>query len=192
MDRDMRAGIWVRQDGIELQGKTLGIVGVGAIGAEMVRIASGFGMRVVAWNRSGLRPGLPCEAVELDELLATSHAISVHMAQTPGTEGFFDRARIRRMKKGVLLVNVARGALFDEAALIDALRDGHIRHAALDVFTTEPLPAAHPLTTLPNVTLSAHTAWNSREATLRLLHRGFILAKADAESLTSGRPLACL
>src|SRR5262249_2049000 len=115
MDRDMRAGFWIRQQAIELQGKTLGIVGTGAIGAEMVRIAAAFGMRVVAWNRSGVRPGLPCEAVALDELLAMSDAISVHLAQTPETEGFFDGARIRRMKPGVLLVNVARGALFDEA-----------------------------------------------------------------------------
>jgi D-3-phosphoglycerate dehydrogenase len=189
MDRDIRSGIWVRQEGVEVEGKTLGVVGVGAIGAEMIRIAAGFGMRVVAWNRSGVRPGLPCAAVALDELLATADAVSVHLAQTPDTEGFFDRARIRRMKRGVLLVNVARGALFDEAALLEALRDGHIRHAGLDVFATEPLPPDHPLTTLPNVTLSAHAAWNSREASVRLLREGLALAGADAERLAAGRPL---
>jgi D-3-phosphoglycerate dehydrogenase len=189
MDREIRAGIWVRQPGVELAGKTLGVVGVGAIGTEMVRIAAAFGMRVVAWNRSGVPGGLPCEAVALDALLATSDAISVHLAQTPETEGFFDRARIRRMKEGVLLVNVARGALFDEASLLEALADLHIRHAALDVFATEPLPASHPFTSLPNVTLSAHAAWNSREAGLRLLHRGLQLARGDAETLAAGRAL---
>lgn len=190
MDRDMRAGIWTLEEGIELQRKTLGVVGVGGTGAEMVRIAAGFGMRVVAWNRSGVPSGLPCAPVTLDELLAVSDAISVHLARTPETEGFFDHARLRRMKPGVLLVNVARGALFDETALISALRDGHIRHAALDVFAIEPLPASHPLTTLPNVTLTAHAAWNSREASLRLLRQGLELARADAASLASGQALA--
>jgi D-3-phosphoglycerate dehydrogenase / 2-oxoglutarate reductase len=189
MDRDMRSGIWTRQEGVELHGKTLGVVGCGAIGSEMVRMAAGFGMRVIAWNRSGVPADLPCEAVALDELLATSDAISIHMAQTPETEGFFDRTHIRRMRKGVLLVNVARGALFDEAELVAALRDGHIAHAGLDVFTTEPLPLGHAFATLANVTLSAHTAWNSREASLRLLREGLELARADAESLAAGRPL---
>lgn len=190
MDRDVRAGTWEPREGIELGGKTLGVVGTGPIGAEMVRIAAGFGMRVVAWNRSGVAPGLPCEAVGLDELLAASDAISLHLVLTPETRGFFDAARIGRMRRGVVLVNVARGALFDEPALIDALRRGHIRHAALDVFATEPLPHDHPLTALPNVTLSAHAAWKSREASLRLLHAGVGMVRADAERIAAGRTLA--
>ena len=183
MDRDIRAGVWAAREGIELQGKTLGVVGTGPTGAQMVRIAAGFGMRVVAWNRSGVDPALPCEALELDRLLAGADAVSVHLALTPATRGFFDAARIRRLKRGVLLVNVARGALFDEAALLDALADGHIGHAALDVFATEPLPADNPLAALRNVTLSAHAAWKSREASLRLLLEGLTLARADAERL---------
>jgi D-3-phosphoglycerate dehydrogenase len=189
MERDIRSGVWTAREGIELRGKTLGIVGTGPIGAEMVRIAAAFGMRVVAWNRSGVDPALPCEELELDRLLAGADAVSVHLALTPETCGFFDAARIRRLKRGVLLVNVARGALFDESALLDALRDGHIGHAALDVFVTEPLPAAHPFATLQNVTLSAHAAWKSREASQRLLREGLALASADAESLTVGRTL---
>lgn len=190
MDRDIRAGVWAAREGIELHGKTLGIVGAGPIGAEMIRIAAGFGMRVVAWNRSGVDPALPCEEVELDRLLATADAISVHLALTPETRGFFDAARIRRLQRGVLLVNVARGALFDEAALLDALSDGHIGHAALDVFATEPLPADHSFAALQNVTLSAHAAWKSREASQRLLRESLTLARADAERLAAGRTLA--
>jgi D-3-phosphoglycerate dehydrogenase / 2-oxoglutarate reductase len=185
MDRDVRSGHWDPRDGVELAGKTLGVVGVGAIGAEMIRIASGFGMRVVAWNRSGIAPDLPCEPVELDQLLSSADAVSVHLALTPETQHFFDAARIRRLKPGVLLVNVARGALFDELALADVLRDGHVRHAALDVFATEPLPATHPFAALANVTLSAHAAWKSREASLRLLREGLRLARADAERLAA-------
>lgn len=189
MDRDIRAGVWAAREGIELHGKTLGVVGTGPVGAEMVRIAAGFGMRVVAWNRSGIDPALPCEELALDRLLADADAVSVHLALTPKTRGFFDAARIRRLRRGVLLVNVARGALFDEATLLDALRDGHIGHAAFDVFTTEPLPAEHPFVTLPNVTLSAHAAWKSREASQRLLREGLALARADAERLAAGRTL---
>jgi D-3-phosphoglycerate dehydrogenase len=189
MDRDIRSGVWTAREGIELQGKTLGIIGTGPIGAQMVRIAAAFGMRVVAWNRSGVDAALPCEELELDHLLASADAVSVHLALTPETRGFFDAARIRRLKRGVLLVNVARGALFDESALLDALRDGHIGHAALDVFATEPLPADHPFAALPNVTLSAHAAWKSREAGQRLLREGLALASADAQSLAVGRPL---
>jgi D-3-phosphoglycerate dehydrogenase len=87
-------------------------------------------------------------------------------------------------------VNVARGALFDEGALVDALRSARIRHAALDVFATEPLPADHPFTKLPNVTLTAHAAWKSREASVRLLREAITLAKADAAQLEAGATLA--
>jgi D-3-phosphoglycerate dehydrogenase len=190
MDRDIRSGVWATREGIELAGKTLGVVGTGPIGAEMVRIAAGFGMRVVAWNRSGVDRALPCEELALDEVLASADAVSVHLALTPETRGFFDAARIRGLKRGVLLVNVARGALFDETALLAALRDGHVGHAALDVFATEPLPANHPFAALQNVTLSAHAAWKSRAASQRLLAEGLALARADAERLTLGQILA--
>jgi D-3-phosphoglycerate dehydrogenase len=190
MDRDIRAGRWDAREGVELAGKTLGVVGVGAVGAEMVRIAAAFGMRVVAWNRSTIAAGLPCETMPLDELLAAADAVSIHLALTQQTQGFLDASRISRMKPGVLLVNVARGALFDEAALIEALRSGQIRHAALDVFSTEPLPTSHPLAALPNVTLSAHAAWKSREASLRLLRESLRLAQADAARIGADLPLA--
>jgi D-3-phosphoglycerate dehydrogenase len=189
MDAELRAGKWDAREGVELRGKLLGVVGAGPIGAEMIRMAAGFGMNVAAWSRSGVSPDLPCEAMGLEELLQRSDAISVHLALTEQTRNFFDAARLNQIKPGALLVNVARGALFDEAALAEALRSGRIRHAALDVFSTEPLPADHPFTKLPNVTLTAHAAWKSREASARLLHEAVALAKADAALLDAGQPL---
>jgi D-3-phosphoglycerate dehydrogenase len=147
-------------------------------------------MKVAAWSRSGVSADLPCQAMPLDDLLRESDALSVHLALTEETRGFFDATRLSLIKPGALLVNVARGALFDEGALVDALRSARIRHAALDVFATEPLPADHPFTKLPNVTLTAHAAWKSREASVRLLREAITLAKADAAQLEAGATLA--
>ena len=190
MDAELRAGKWDAREGVELRGKLLGVVGAGPIGSEMIRMAAGFGMRVAAWSRSGVSDDLPCQAMPLDDLLRASDALSVHLALTEETRGFFDAMRLSLIKPGALLVNVARGALFEEEALADALRSGRIRHAALDVFSTEPLPANHPFTKLPNVTLTAHAAWKSREASARLLHEAVALAKADAARLEAGATLA--
>ena len=190
MDAELRAGEWDAREGVELRGKLLGVVGAGPIGSEMIRMAAGFGMRVAAWSRSGVSDDLPCQAMPLDDLLRESDALSVHLALTEETRGFFDATRLSLIKPGALLVNVARGALFEEEALADALRSGRIRHAALDVFSTEPLPANHPFTKLPNVTLTAHAAWKSREASARLLHEAVALAKADAARLEAGATLA--
>lgn len=169
MDREMRAGNWLREDGMQLTGKTLGLVGFGGIAAEVARIALGSGMRVIAWNRSPKKfSGV--DFVSLDTLLAQSHVVSLHLLLNDETRGFLSRERIAAMKPGVILVNTARGAVVDEAAMIDALKSGHIRHAGLDVFNIEPLPADHPLTRLPNVTLSAHSAFRTPEASENLIH----------------------
>jgi D-3-phosphoglycerate dehydrogenase len=168
MDREMRAGNWLREDAMQLTGKTLGLIGFGGIAAEVARIALGSGMRVLAWNRTAKScPGI--EFVEVNTLLATSHVISLHLLLNDETRGFLSRERIAAMRPGVILVNTARGALVDEAAMIEALKSGHIRHAGLDVFNVEPLPADHPLTTLPNVTLSAHSAFRTPEASENLI-----------------------
>lgn len=168
MDREMRAGNWLREDAMQLTGKTLGLIGFGGIAAEVARIALGGGMRVVAWNRSPKKfPKV--EFVDLDELLTESDVISIHLLLNDETRGLVSRACIEAMKPGVILVNTARGAIVDEEAMIDALKSGQIRHAGLDVFNTEPLPAGHPLTKLPNVTLSAHSAFRTPEASENLI-----------------------
>ena len=168
MDREMRAGNWLREDGIQLTGKTLGLIGFGGIAAEVARIALGSGMRVLAWNRTPKsHPGV--DFVTLEKLLAESQVVSLHLLLNDDTRGFLSRERIAAMKPGVLFVNTARAAIVDEEAMIAALKSGHIRHAGLDVFNTEPLPSDHPLTKLPNVTLSAHSAFRTPEASENLI-----------------------
>src|SRR6202171_3802756 len=168
MDREMRAGNWLRDDGMQLTGKTLGLIGFGGIATEVARIALGSGMRVIAWNRSPKRfAGV--EFVELDELLTESDVVSLHLLLNDETGGFVSRSCIEAMKPGAILVNTARGALVDEDAMIEALQSGQIRHAGLDVFNIEPLPADHRLTKLPNVTLSAHSAFRTPEASENLI-----------------------
>jgi D-3-phosphoglycerate dehydrogenase / 2-oxoglutarate reductase len=169
MDREMRAGNWLREDAMQLTGKTLGLIGFGGIAAEVARIALGSGMKVIAWNRSPKTyPGV--EFVSLDRLLADSHVVSIHLLLNDETRGFLSREKIAAMRKGVILVNTARGAIVDEQAMIDALKTGHIRHAGLDVYNIEPLPKDHPLTKISNVTLSAHSAFRTPEASENLIH----------------------
>jgi D-3-phosphoglycerate dehydrogenase len=169
MDREMRAGNWLREDAIQLTGKTLGLIGFGGIAAEVARIALGSGMKVIAWNRSP-KQFAGVEFVSLEALLAQSDVVSLHLLLNDETRGFLSRERIQAMRPGVILINTARGAVVDEAAMIEALKSGHIRHAGLDVFNTEPLPVDHPLTKIPNVTLSAHSAFRTPEASENLIH----------------------
>ncbi|MEA2909899.1 MAG: D-3-phosphoglycerate dehydrogenase / 2-oxoglutarate reductase, partial [Bradyrhizobium sp.] len=123
MDREMRAGNWLREDGMQLTGKTLGLIGFGGIAREVARIARGSGMQVIAWNRTR-RKATGVEFVEYDELLTASDVISVHLLLNDETRGFVSRACIEAMKPGVILVNTARGALVDEEAMIEALQSG--------------------------------------------------------------------
>jgi D-3-phosphoglycerate dehydrogenase len=170
MDRRIRAGVWSPREGMQLQGKTLGLIGLGGIGLEVARIAGGIGMEVLAWNRTPrLEAGIPL--ADIDTLLGNSDVVSLHLALNDETRNFLDAERLARVKPGCILINTARGALVDEAALIDALASGRIRHAGLDVFQQEPLRPGHPLTALDNVTLSAHAAFRTPEASMRLLRR---------------------
>ena len=169
MDRAVRRGQWQTLDSIEFFGKTLGVVGTGGIGAEMVKLGSALGMKVIAWNRSGISSHLPCKEFSLDELFGAADVVSLHLSLTNDTKGLVSARRLALLDQNAILINTARAGLVDESALIEALRAERISHAALDVFTEEPLPRAHPLTHLDNVTLTAHAGFMTREASVRLL-----------------------
>ncbi len=168
MDRGMRAGNWLRTDAVQLTGKTLGLIGFGGIADEMARLALGAGMEVLAWNRTPkAHPGV--KFVELDELLARSRVISLHLLLNDETRGFISRERIAKMQDGVILINTARGAVVDETALLEGLKSGKVGLAGLDVFDVEPLPKDHAFTKVENVTLSAHSAFRTPEASDNLI-----------------------
>ena len=179
MDRGMRAGQWLRTEGVQLRGKTLGLLGFGGIAGEVATIMAGAGMRVVAWNRTPRQaPGV--EFLDLDQVLAESDVLSLHLLLTDETRGFLGAERLGQLRPSTILVNTARAALVDEAALIEALSTGRIAHAAMDVFNEEPLPPGHPLTELERVTLSAHSAFRTPEASDTLIRRALDIAKRVA------------
>ena len=178
MDRGIRAGTWSPLEGVELRGKTLGVIGLGGIGREVMRIGRGLGMELIAWNRT---PRAGETLVALDTLLARSDVVTLHLALHDATRGFLDVARIARMKPGAILINTARGALVEGEALLDALQSGHIRHAGLDVFDAEPLRPDHPLASLDNVTLSAHAGFRTLEASMTLLRRAIDIVRGILE-----------
>jgi phosphoglycerate dehydrogenase-like enzyme len=164
---DQRAHRWARFAGYDARGRTLGVVGLGAVGREVARLASAAGMRVVATRRSPDAAPVPGVARvyppgELRRLLAESDDVALTVPGTPETAGLLGEAELRAMRPGAVLVNVARGSVVDEPALIRALRDGHLGGAALDVFATEPLPADSPLWDLPSVLVTPHSMSTSR------------------------------
>ena len=168
-DASIRAGEWRRNElrGIQLSGKTLGVIGLGRIGAEVVWRARAFGMRVVAHDpfvSADRANDLGVELADLDKLLPACHAITVHVPLTDENRGFFGRAEIAAMRPGSILVNAARGGLVDEAALAEALTSGHLGAAGLDVFETEPLPADSPLRSAPQLVFSPHLGASTYEA----------------------------
>ena len=176
MDRSVRAGGWDKVEGVQLAGRTLGVIGLGGIGREVARIGAGIGMSVIAWNRTR-PPAATVPLVALDDLLARADVVSLHLGLTEETRGFLDAGRLARLKPGCILINTARGALVDEAALIGALEAGCIAHAGLDVFETEPLPADHTLRRLDTVTLAPHAGFLTGEAALELLRRGIAIVR---------------
>jgi D-3-phosphoglycerate dehydrogenase len=182
----VRAGVWEPLESMQLKGKTLGLIGLGGIGTEVARIARGIGMEVIGWNRSP-RPEAGVPLIGLDELLRRADVISLHLALTDETRGLIDAARLARVKPGVILVNTARGALVDEAALIEALRSGRVRHAGLDVFHAEPLRPDHPLARMENVTLTAHAGFRTLEASETLMRRAIDIVRRIAGSPAQAR-----
>ena len=179
MDRAVRDGVWEPLESMQLVGKTLGLIGLGGIGREVARIARGIGMEVIAWNRSPrTETGVPM--VGLDELLARADVISLHLALNDETRGILDGQRLAQTKPGVILVNTARGALVEEAALLAGLDSGRIRHAGLDVFHAEPLKPDHPLARKENVTLTSHAAFRTLEASETLMRRAIDVVRRIA------------
>jgi len=164
---ELRAGRWgTRIDNVYLTGKTLGVVGVGNIGARMAQLGRALGMRVIAWT---FHPSperaeeLGVEFVELDDLLRQSDVISLHLGLTDQSRGIIGQRELGIMKAGALLVNTGRGPLVDEAALVEALESGHLAGAGLDVFTEEPLPADSPILRCKQVVLTPHNADSTPE-----------------------------
>ena len=161
MTAGMKAGQWPRMDNVMLQGKTLGIIGTGNIGAEMARLALAIGMNVIAWtfNPSPERgKELGVRFVELNELLETADVVSLHVALTDDTRGMIGKTELERMKSGSLLLNGARGPVVDTEALVDALNSGHLGGAGIDVFEQEPPPADLALFQCEQVVLTPHCA----------------------------------
>jgi D-3-phosphoglycerate dehydrogenase len=188
LDAATRAGAWPRGQSIELLGKTCGVIGLGAVGRQFARLAAAIGMRAVAWTMHPQRHpdvALPdVELVELDELYRGSDVVSLHLRLSPETTGFLGAAQFALMKPSAILINTARGKIVDEAALVDALANGRIAGAGLDVFAVEPLPPAHPLTRLANVVLSPHCAGITPEA----MEAGLRLSVENIRAFLDGRP----
>ncbi|MFF9063458.1 hydroxyacid dehydrogenase [Streptomyces sp. NPDC014882] len=166
--RSLRDGEWRRSDfaGVELAGRTLGIVGYGRIGRQVARRLAAFDMRILVHDPYADTVGDDVRATGLDELLAASDVVTLHLPKTPATTGLVGARELALMKPTALLVNTARGGIVDETALARALRDGELAGAALDVFATEP-PAHSPLLALPNVLALPHLGAGTRDAQLR-------------------------
>ncbi len=155
----LRAGTATRVEGVSLQGKTVGLLGLGAIGKQVARRLQGFECTVLAYDPVPDTRFAESHGVVLcpqEEVVARSDFLSLHLPVLPETRGMVNAAFLARMKPGAFLINTARGELIDEAALAEALRRGQLRGAALDVFTTEPPPPDHPLLTLPQVIATPH------------------------------------
>jgi D-3-phosphoglycerate dehydrogenase len=187
VDAETKLGGWSRAFVTQLHGKTLGLIGLGAIGSQTARIARGIGMKVIAWtmNPSQERAReLGVEMVELDDLYRRSDVVSLHLRQSPDTAGFIGEREFGLMKPTAIFVNTARGAITDEKALIKALEEKRIAGAGLDVYSQEPLPPNHPITKLPNVVLTPHSGGITKEA----LEAGLQLAIENIFSFLAGQP----
>ena len=178
-DRAVKDGFW--QLGIpqsygllpqmELYGKTFGVYGYGSIGRQSARIAKAFGMRVLVCTRT-VRPEYAADGVEfvdLDTLLQQSDVLSLHCPATPQTRGLISAEALQKIKRGAILLNTARGALVDEAAVTEALHTGQLGFYGADAFATEPLPADSPLRREPHALLTPHIAWTTKEALQNLM-----------------------
>ncbi|MBT3350482.1 MAG: D-2-hydroxyacid dehydrogenase family protein [Nitrospinaceae bacterium] len=184
---EMRAGEWKRRTGIQVEGKTLSLLGFGYIGEKMVKMAQGFGMRVIVWSKN-MTPERAAtagaEAASLDECMAADF-VSLHLHVNDGTRGLISKERLAQMRPGAFLVNTSRAALVDMDALLDTLREGRIAGAGLDVFEPEePLPADSPFRSLDNAIISAHSAANTLDARATQLR----ISVDNIEAFLNGKP----
>ena len=165
LSTEMAQGKWSQSIGGSLAGRTLGILGYGRLGRPVARLAEAFHMKVIAWDRTGsyAKDEFGVQRVPLDDLLAESDVVSIHLKLSDESRGLLNRERIGKMKPGAILINTARGEIVDEQALFDTLREKRLAGAGLDVFSIEPLPASSPLRTLPNVLLTPHIGWQVRD-----------------------------
>lgn len=162
MHQALRAGEWKHLPGIELRGKTFGMIGLGLIAAELAPVIRALGMPLIGWSytRDEARSRqLGVDLVELDDVLRQSDVVSLHLRASARSTGIIGQRELALLKPSAYLINAARGALIDEAALVEALREHRIAGAAIDVYQTEPLPADSPLLTLDNVVVTPHVAW---------------------------------
>lgn len=182
-------GPWQQRVGITLHGKTLGLLGLGKIGSQMAKVAQAFGMNVVAWSQNLTQERAQEFGVQLagskQALLAASDFVSVHLVLSDRSRGLLDRQALAQMKSSAFLINTSRAAIVDQAALIEALQTGQIAGAGLDVFEIEPLPADHPLRSLPNVLATPHLGYVADD-NYRTYFREAI---ADIQAFIVGEPV---
>lgn len=191
---NLRAGgeRWQISLGGDLRGRTLGVVGLGTLGSRIARYGRAFDMRVLGWSRSNT-PKRCAElgveyAPDLDTVLSEADIVTLHVPLTPDTRGMIGRRELALMKRGATLVNTARAGLVETDALLDALRSGHLRGAALDVFDDEPLPKEHPVRTMTNVVATPHLGY----VTADTYSRYFADAVEDIEAWIAGKPVRVL
>lgn len=187
-DAAVRAGGWQHTIGTDLDGATLGVIGLGRLGERVARIGRAFGMDVVAWSQhltDERAAEVGVRRVGKDELLATADVVTVHLQLSDRTRGLIGARELRSMKPSAILVNTSRGPVVDEAALVDALRSGAIRGAGLDVFDEEPLPPDHPLRALGNVVRTPHLGYVTRK-TYEVFYRE---AVEDVAAFLEGNPV---
>ena len=187
IDRSVKEGRWVRGLVTQLYGKTLGIIGTGAIGSHLAKLGKGIGMNVIAWTfhpSAEKEKALAIRYVPLDYLLKESDVISIHLRLTEDTKGLIGEREFSLMKKTAILINTARAGIVDKEALIDALKNGKIAGAGLDVFHEEPIDPNDPILKLDNVVLTPHSAGQTREA----LEKGLSMLVENVKNYLLGKP----
>jgi phosphoglycerate dehydrogenase-like enzyme len=187
MDASTRAGLWPRGRFTQLHGKTCGVIGYGAVGREFTRLARGIGMHVMIWTLHTERyPDLKFTAI--DDIYRSADVVSLHLRLSPETHHFIGAKQLARMKPSAILINTARGAIVDEAALIQALLGGRLGGAGLDVFEQEPLPREAPILDAPHTVVSPHCAGITPEA----LEAGLAMAVENVRAFFAGRPFCAV